>query len=69
MSENKIKRFVLMAGSVYYPSGGFDDYKGSYDTEHEARLKLEEWKKREYYYWYHIFDLELGKNVDDGGGK
>lgn len=31
-----LKRYLLFAGSQYYPSGGWDDLKGSFDTLEEA---------------------------------
>lgn len=32
-----MKRFILFAGSNYYPSGGWSDFEGSFDDLEEAR--------------------------------
>lgn len=31
-----MKRYAMFAYDVYYPSGGWGDFKGSYDTIEEA---------------------------------
>lgn len=31
-----MKRFLLFYNECYYPSGGWDDFKGSFNTEAEA---------------------------------
>lgn len=65
----KVKRFVWMAGYVYYASGGFHDYKGSFDTREEAEAKQEEWlENRPDYTWSHVADLESGEFCGQGSG-
>lgn len=39
MMDNKI---LLFAGENYYPSGGWDDYRGSFDTIEDAKKWLQE---------------------------
>jgi hypothetical protein len=58
----KTKRFVLMAGLVYYASGGFMDFRSSFDTKEEAEAAMEAWlKDNPDYTWAHIGDLETGE--------
>jgi hypothetical protein len=37
-----MKKFVLFAFHNYYPAGGMDDLKDSYETEEEARAAAED---------------------------
>lgn len=65
----KVKRFVWMAGYTYYASGGFHDYKGSFDTKEEAEAKQKEWKDQNpFHTWSHIADLESGEFSGQGSG-
>lgn len=58
---HKVKRYVVMGGSVYYACGGFQDYRGSFDTEDEAKARVEEFlKEHGDYSWAHYVDLETG---------
>jgi len=31
-----MKQFMAFYGSIYYPSGGMDDFIGDYDTQEDA---------------------------------
>ncbi len=42
--------FFLFAGDVYYPGGGWEDYKGEYATYDEAIMAAESSKCD----WWHI---------------
>ena len=56
-----MKRFLLFAGDVYYPSGGFGDFVGDFEAPEEARDKLVKWIEAEGdpgYSWAHIYDTE-----------
>lgn len=55
-----MKRYALFAGHNYYPCGGWDDFKGSFDTPEEA-LALYKTGNHE---WGHIVDLLLGTQDD-----
>lgn len=66
-----MKRFLLFAGDQYYPSGGWQDFKKSFDTVLEAvkaaagntkdtDLRSGTWD------WWQVVDLETGKMVDEG---
>lgn len=65
--------FLIFAGDCYYPSGGWGDYVGSYATEQDARNAITEQGiindfnrymiKEELYDWYHIVDLQQGKEI------
>lgn len=63
-----IKRFVWMAGHTYYASGGFKDYRGSFDTKEEAEALQKVWLEDSEYKWSHICDLETGMIYGKGGG-
>lgn len=45
--------FLLFAGDIYYPGGGWKDYRGTYDTLEAA---LDAYSKTECE-WYEIVDL------------
>lgn len=34
---NRLRRYALFAFEQYYPGGGWEDFKGSFDTLDEAR--------------------------------
>jgi hypothetical protein len=68
MSFQKVKRFVWMAGHTYYASGGFHDYRGSFDTKEEAEAAQSEWLKDKDYVWSHIGDLKTGEITGQGEG-
>jgi len=42
-----MKRFVVFAGSNYYPSAGLGDFVASFDTEEEAKLCVSDKKLQE----------------------
>ena len=44
--------FLLFAGYHYYPSGGWNDFVGQYDTIEEARQSYRSMDVN--YEWYHI---------------
>jgi len=55
-----MKRFLLFHGHVYYPRGGWEDFKGSYGSIEEAdsafTTQLEDWEEPGRFVWYHIVD-------------
>lgn len=52
-----MKRYLVFAGSFYYPSGGGNDFVFATDDLEEAREKRHRSKKQGYD-WSHIFDNE-----------
>tara|TARA_R110000787_G_scaffold2616_1_gene10228 strand:- start:237 stop:431 length:195 start_codon:yes stop_codon:yes gene_type:complete len=59
-----MKRFLLFAGNVYYPSGGFGDFIGDFEALEDAKDKLLKWIEAEGnpgYLWAHIYDTETMK--------
>lgn len=42
-----MKRYLVFAYECYYPNGGWNDFKGSYDTLEEAKVAAK-LCKREY---------------------
>lgn len=57
-----MKRFLVFAGSSYYPLGGWDDMVNSFDTEKEALLFVTSIDES----WYQIVDTVTG-NILRGG--
>ena len=58
-----MKRYLLFAGSHYYPSGGFNDFIGSFDTIEECQLEKNVTethgdKSFSLYDWAHVVDGE-----------
>lgn len=49
-----MKRFLVFSGDQYYPSGGWGDFQGGYDTLEEA-LASPDYTKAD---WGHIVDAE-----------
>ena len=43
--------YLLFAGSSFYPSGGWDDFKGYFHSIEDAQIWL---NSEEYYEWAHI---------------
>lgn len=58
MSE-KLKRYLVFTGSNYYPVGGWDDFKGSFDNQEEAIAFAINRKDS----WWQVVDLETGKVI------
>lgn len=58
-----MKRFLVFAGSHYYPSGGFDDFMTDVDQFEQARQYGLGYLKAEQSGWAHVFDVEIRKIV------
>lgn len=54
-----MKRYALFSGDAYYPAGGWDDFRGSFDTLDEAVAAAQ--KRGDD--WSHVVDLHSGKEV------
>lgn len=61
-----MKRYLLFAGATFYPSGGFADFAGDFDTVEEALLKVAG-DRGEYFDWHHVVDTETWKYVEGEG--
>ena len=58
------KRFLVFSGMQYYPSGGMDDFSGSFDSIEEARESLKKDLATPFADWGHIYDQEERERVD-----
>ena len=58
-SSPAIKRFVVFHSADYYPTGGWGDFHGSYDTLEEAKQKAP--KPERNMSWTQIVDLQTGE--------
>lgn len=57
-----MKRFILFGGEQYYPSGGANDFIGSFGSVEEAYMYLAHNSHKEYD-WWHVFDTHLDKII------
>lgn len=70
-----MRRYWLFGGDTYYASGGFHDFRGSFDTiEHatddaKTRPSDVEHPKRGPIEWWHIFDSEAEEIVEQSECK
>jgi hypothetical protein len=51
-----MKRFLLFAGSTYYPAGGWKDFKGRFGTLEEAIAWVADNAVAGCYEWWHVAD-------------
>lgn len=62
-------RFLLFGGDQYYPAGGWQDYKGSFETLTDA-LRGAAGNLRDTdtgtWDWWHIVDLSTNQIVEEG---
>lgn len=63
-----MKRYLLFYGDYYHPQGGWNDFRGSFDTKTEAVEKyIKEYRGNAFGYgsgWGHIVDSTTGESVD-----
>ena len=52
--------YALFSGSTYYPSGGWGDFRGKYESLEDAKEAVEARKVADVDYdmWWHIADLD-----------
>jgi len=53
--------YLLFAGSNYYPSGGWDDFRGEFNTLEEAREAAESsnFSFSKYDWWHVVYNNEV----------
>jgi hypothetical protein len=56
-----MQRFLLFGGDQYYPLGGWQDYKGDFDTKEQALKEAANWS----WDWYQIVDSKKGEIVEE----
>jgi len=57
MITTKLNRFLVFAGDAYYPTGGWEDFRGSFVTLEAARAFLSGYPHD----WGHIIDITTGE--------
>lgn len=71
-SAKSMKQFLVFYGSIYYPSGGMDDFIGDYDNIDDAIAAVNKaaFDDRKYkadekweYAWGHIYDTNKREQV------
>lgn len=71
-----MKRYLVFGFSNYYPSGGWEDHLGSFETLEAAKTFLDTEKEdlvyfgnklspKNYWDYIQIVDLETGKEIED----
>ena len=60
------KRYILFAYDSYYPSGGMDDAKVSFELEEYEEVKSK-WEGK--YDWFSVFDVETFKTHGASKGE
>lgn len=58
-----MNRYILFAGSFYYPNGGTNDMRGNYRTIEEAIKAYNELQSVD---WGHILDTTTGEIIPAG---
>lgn len=61
-----MKKYLLFAGSRFYPSGGWNDFKGDHHTHFAA---IEAAANLDGIEWWHVVEAETGKVVARGERK
>lgn len=61
-----MRRYALFCFSTYYPQGGWEDFKGSFDSEQEAIKKGLGFEPASFYGGWHVVDLQSGTIVAEG---
>lgn len=59
-----IKRFMLFAYDAFYPSGGWSDFHGSFDTLDEAVAAWVALHQERLLDYYQIVDLHTGEEIE-----
>lgn len=54
-----MKRYLLFAGTQYYPCGGWRDLIESSDDLQELKVRVDGWD------WWHIVDTTTGRVIDE----
>ncbi len=52
--KDEHKPYLLFAGSMFYPSGGWDDFQGYFSTVDDAKLWLQKNEPNANHNWAHI---------------
>jgi len=61
-----MSQYLLFAGMNYYPGGGWNDFKGAFETIEEAVAEVtqrQEQNNTEGWDWYHVVDTTTGQEV------
>jgi hypothetical protein len=67
-----VRRYLLFGGNCYYPSGGWVDFQGAFDSIEEA-MEYEKTIDSQSYegdWWWHVVDQTTAREVargDDAG--
>lgn len=54
-----MKRYLVFSGDTYYPAGGWNDFRGDFDTEEAALAAVD----RKRFDWWHVIDATTGQEI------
>lgn len=58
-----MKQFLLFSGLDRYPSGGWEDFQGSFDSFQDAALLVANNNGVIHFDWWHVVDSTTGEIV------
>ncbi len=64
-----LKRFLLFVGDQYYPGGGWDDFRDSFDSLPDALIACADIMTQEARDWWHIVDSVTSSVVKRSDGE
>lgn len=64
---SQLKRYLVFGGNEYYPAGGWDDLKNSFDTDGEAESYCHAAYVNGNITWWMVIDLTTGDKVSSRG--
>lgn len=56
-----MKRFMVFVGSIYYPSGGMEDFQEDFSDPFEAIRYAQKLYFESSYKWFQVYDLDQKK--------
>jgi len=57
-----MERYLVFAGGIYYPGGGWEDFMGSFGTLAETDEVTKDFKTERR--WCHIYDMQTGELIE-----
>lgn len=58
-----MKKYLAFGGDCYYPSGGWDDFRGDFDLVTDAFEAAKKNNKK--YGWWHVIDRDTKEEVEE----
>lgn len=58
-----MKQYLFFAGDHYYPSGGWNDFRGDYETMEEVQAEWDKSYVEKAFDWGHVVDTSTGQST------